>query len=214
MIFQTRRQIIKFMMASSCSLAFSIPINLPALAEEAGMETDTGILIREGKLKEAVAEATKQAEAGEPEGQYQLGLFYWHGMILTQNYFESMKWLTLASLADHKRAKAARLIAIRSIEEATVKKVIDWARARLLKQANEGDERAFQLLSASFMPEFGFENLSDAYFWSAIAVAIGQNEARRRRDELVKELSAAELAKAQDKTAIWYTKWKETKAQQ
>ena len=122
MIFQTRRQIIKIMMASSCSLAFSIPINLPALAEEAGMEPDTGILIREGKLKEAVAEATKQAEAGEPEGQYQLGLFYWHGMILTQNYFESMKWLTLASLADHKRAKAARLIAIRSIEEATVKR--------------------------------------------------------------------------------------------
>ena len=202
--------------STACYIVFlgMLSFSSIALATESVTEPDSGLLIREGRLTEAVTEATKQAENGDPEGQYQLGLFYWHGMVVTQNYSEALKWLTLAALSDHKRAKAARLIAIRSVEETTGKKVIDWARARLLKQANEGDERAFQLLSASYMPEFGFENISEAYFWSSIAVAVGQNDARRKRDELVKELSATELAKAQDKTAVWYTKWKETRVKQ
>ena len=201
---------------TACSIVFlgSFSVSSIAFANEPVTEPDAGVLIREGKLNEAVTEATKQAKNGDPEGQYQLGLFYWHGMVVTQNYTESLKWLTLAALSDHKRAKAARLIAIRSVEEATTKKVIDWARTRLLKEANEGDERAFQLLSASYTPEFSFENLSEAYFWAAIAVAVGQNDARRKRDDLVKELSASELAKAQEKTAMWYTKWKETRVKQ
>ena len=214
MKFNTRRNMVKILSASTIYLIGSFTPYSIAWADDTTMETDAGALIREGKLNEAVEGATKQAEKGDADGQYQLGLFYWHGMVVTQNYFESLKWLTLAALAEHKRAKAARLIAIRSVEETTIKKVIDWARSRLLKEANDGDERAFQLLSASYMPEFGFENLSEAYFWSAIAVAVGQNDARRRRDELIKELSASELAKAQDKTAIWYTKWKETRVNQ
>jgi TPR repeat protein len=165
-------------------------------------------LLESGNLAAAARMAQLSAEDGDTNGQYHLALFYWHGVALPQNFQESLRWMTLAAIGGHPKAIAARPMIIKSVEDQNVKKVMDWVRQRLQKAGEEGDNRALTLMSVSYAPEFGFQDNQEGYFWASLAVAAGQADARRRRDALVASLKPAEIAKAQDKTAEWFLKWR------
>lgn len=162
--------------------------------------------IKSGDLPEAARQARLQAENGSAEGQFNLALFFWHGVAVTQNFQEAMRWMTLASVADYPRAIKAREAMLKTTDPTLAKSSMEWVRARLQKQAEAGDNRALVLLSNSFAPEFGFENPGESYFWSVLAVTSGQIDAKRRRDALVTTLKPADVIKVQDKAAEWYNK--------
>ena len=162
--------------------------------------------IKAGDLPEAARQARLQAENGSAEGQFNLALFFWHGVAVTQNFQEAMRWMTLASVADYPRAIKAREAMLKTTDPTLAKSSMEWVRARLQKQAEAGDNRALVLLSNSFAPEFGFENPGESYFWSVLAVTSGQIDAKRRRDALVTTLKPADVIKVQDKAAEWYHK--------
>lgn len=164
--------------------------------------------IKAGDLPEAARQARLQAEKGSPEGQFNLALFFWHGVAVTQNFQEAMRWMTLAAVADYPRAIKAREAMFKTADPTLAKSSMEWTRARLQKQAEAGDNRALVLLSNSYAPEFGFENPGESYFWSVLAVTAGQIEAKRRRDALVAALKPADVIKMQDKAAEWYNKYR------
>ena len=164
--------------------------------------------IKAGDLPAAARQARLQAEKGSPEGQFNLGLFFWHGVAVTQNFQEAIRWMTLSAVADYPRAIKARAAMLKTADPTLAKSSMEWARARLQKQAEAGDDRALVLLSNSFAPEFGFENAGESYFWSVLAVTAGQIEAKRRRDALVPTLKSADVIKMQDKAAEWYNKYR------
>ena len=164
--------------------------------------------IKTGDLPEAARQARLQAEQGSAEGQFNLALFFWHGVAVTQSFQEAMRWMTLSALADFPRAIPARAAMLKATEPALAKNSMEWARARLLKQAEGGDNRALVLLSNSFAPQFGFENPAESYFWAVLAVTAGQIDAKRRRDALVTTIKPADVLKMQDKAAEWYAKYR------
>lgn len=171
-------------------------------------DQDLARLLQSGNLAGAVDMSRKAAEAGEVEGQFNLALFYWHGVAVPQNFQEALRWATLAAVGGHPRAMKARAAMLAAVEPSVHKKVIEWVRARLQKQGEGGDDRALVLMSVSYAAEFGFEDAKEGYFWAALAVAAGEADARRRRDALVKALPPAEAAKIQDRASEWFGKFR------
>ncbi len=170
---------------------------------------DVGQLLQDRDMAGAVAAARVAAEAGDPDGQFNLSLFYWHGVAVPQNFQDAMRWVTLAAIGGHPKAPKAREAMLKSVEPAAQKKIMEWIRARLQKAGEEGgDDRALVLMSMSFAPEFGFEDNKEGYYWASLAVAAGQANARRRRDALIKGLSPAEVASTQERASVWFTKWR------
>ena len=159
----------------------------------------------------AVKVARDGAEAGNVEVQFRLGVFFWHGVGLTQNYLEALRWTTLAALAGHEKAFAARKIILPTVDAPNWPKVLDWCRQRLQKNAEAGFNPALFAMAKSYSPDFGFENPVEEYYWASLAVAIGDNSARKRRDELTKKLPVTDAAKAQDRAAAWVEKFRSGK---
>lgn len=184
----------------------------PASSPKAPGAPDPSEALKARDLPEAARQARLQAEQGSAEGQFNLALFFWHGVAVTQNYQEALRWITLSALADFPRAAAARAEMLKATDPALAKTVMDWARARLIKEAEAGDDRALVLLSNSFAPQFGFENPVESYYWALLAVTAGQVDAKRRRDSLVSTLKPADVVKTQDKAAEWYAKYRESAA--
>lgn len=189
-------------------LAMAVVAVLPAHASSPAETPDPSEAIKAGDLPEAARRARLQAEQGSAEGQFNLALFFWHGVAVTQNFQEAMRWMTLAAVADYPRSAAARTAMLKASDPVLAKNAMDWARSRLLKQAEAGDNRALVLLSNSYAPQFGFENPGESYFWSVLAVTAGQIDAKRRRDALVTALKPGDVVKMQDKAAEWYAKYR------
>ncbi len=171
-------------------------------------ENEISRLLQGRDLAGAVEAARRGAEAGDPEAQFNLALFHWHGVAVPQNFNEAFRWVTLAAIGGYARAPKARAAMLDSVDPAARKKAMEWIRARLQKAAEEGDDRALVLMSLSHAPEYGFPDPKDAYFWASLAVAAGRMEARRRRDALLKELPPAEAARVQERTSEWFRKWR------
>ena len=159
----------------------------------------------------AVKLAREAAEAGNVEVQFRLGVFFWHGVCLTQNYLEALRWTTLAALSGHEKAFAARKIILPTVDAPNWPKVLDWCRQRLQKNAEAGFNPALFAMAKSYSPDFGFENPVEEYYWASLAVAIGDSSARKRRDELSKKLPIVDAAKAQDRAAAWVQKFRSEK---
>ncbi len=193
--------------AAALALAFVLGFAAGPLRAETE-DQDLARLLQSGNLAGAVDVSRKAAEAGEVDGQFNLALFYWHGVAVPQNFQEALRWATLAAVGGHPRAMKARAAMLAAVEPAVHKKVIDWVRARLQKQGEGGDDRALVLMSVSYAAEFGFEDAKEGYFWAALAVAAGEADARRRRDALVKSLPPADAAKIQDRATEWFTKFR------
>jgi TPR repeat protein len=182
------------------------PQPAPAPPAKTSGAPDPSAALKARDLPEAARQARLQAEEGSSEGQFNLALFFWHGVAVPQNYQEALRWITLSALADFPRAAAARAEMLKATDPSLAKSVMDWARTRLVKEAEAGDNRALVLLSNSFAPQFGFENPAESYYWALLAVTAGQVDAKRRRDALVSTLKPADVIKTQDKAADWYAK--------
>ena len=184
--------------------------SLPARATDDPIaQLDSLILAKD--FNTAVKVARDAAEAGTIEVQYRLGLFFWHGVGVTQNYVEALKWTTLAALQGQDKALAARKLMLPSVDAANWPKSLDWCRKRLQKNAEEGSNPALFAMSRSYSSDFGFENPVEEYYWASLAVAIGDTSARKRRDELTKSLAVTDAAKAQDRAAAWIEKFRSGK---
>ena len=175
-------------------------------------ESEIGRLLQGRDLAGAVEAARRDAEAGDPEAQFNFALFHWHGVAVPQNFNEAFRWVTLAAIGGYPRAPKARAAMQETVDPPARKKAMEWIRSRLQKAAEEGDDRALVLMSLSHAPEYGFPDAKDAYFWASLAVAAGRMEARRRRDALLKDLSPAEAAGVQERASEWFRKWRKVKS--
>ena len=194
-------------------LFFGAFLTLPVMSahaqSDAPKDTVSGAIVA-GDLKKALAAAQAGAEQGEPESQFNLGIFYWHGVNIPQNFEYSLRWVTLSALGGYPKAMPARVMMIKSLDADTIKLVMDWIREKLTRSAEGGENKALVMLSVSYAPDFGFEDPKEAYFWASIAVASGRTEAKRRRDALVKSLQPADIKEVQDRSAEWFNKWRKS----
>jgi len=161
----------------------------------------------------AVSLAKDAAEQGQVEAEFRYGLFYWHGVGVSQNYLESLHWVTLAALSGHERAIAARKLILPSVDQPNWPKALDWARQRLQKAAEAGDNSVLIALSRSYSADFGFENPVEEYYWACLSVAVGDESLHKRRDALSKKIVITDAAKVQDRMVAWLEKFRPKKAE-
>ena len=187
----------------------------PALvvaAEGAEVTRDLGDALRSGDLSGAFRLTLNLAENNEIEAQHNLSLFYWHGVGAPQNFDEAVRWSTMAAIRGHKKAMAARKAMLEAIDPQIVKKAMDWARARLTKDAEAGDDTALMPLSTSYLPAFGAPNAIEAYYWAAISVSTGRADARRQRDKIVSTMNQSDITKAQNRANEWYKQFRKAQS--
>jgi len=152
------------------------------------------------------------AESNDLVAQHNLSLFYWHGVGSSQNFDEALRWSTMAAIRGYKKAVTARKIMVQAIDPQVEKKAIEWARTRLIKDAEAGDDNALQPLSTSFLKEFAPANDLESYFWSALAVSMGKIEARRQRDLIIVNMKQADVVKTQQRANDWLKRWRNTQS--
>jgi hypothetical protein len=187
----------------------------PALvvaAEGAEVTRDLGDALRSGDLSGAFRLTLNLAENNEIEAQHNLSLFYWHGVGAPQNFDEAVRWSTMAAIRGHKKAMAARKAMLEAIDPQIVKKAMEWARARLTKDAEAGDDTALMPLSTSYLPAFGAPNAIEAYYWAAISVSTGRADARRQRDKIVSTMNQSDITKAQNRATEWYKQFRKAQS--
>ena len=189
----------------------SVASDAPPPAAEQLQKIDD--LIRENHFNEAVALTKALAEAGNTEGEFRLALFYWHGVGVGQNYLEALHWVTVSALSGHEKAIAARKLMLPSVDTPNWPKTLDWARQRLQKTAEAGNNLDLVALSRSYSSDFGFENIIEQYYWGSLSVAVGQDMLHKQRDLLSKKIAVTDAAKVQDRVAAWLEKFRKEQAQ-
>jgi TPR repeat protein len=171
-----------------------------------------GEALRSGDIASAFRLSKEKAEKGDLESQYNVSLFYWHGVGAPQNFEEAVRWSTLSAVRGHRKAVSARTLMLRTVEPQLAQKAMEWGRTRLIKQAEGGDDDALSPLAVSYRADFGFANDTEAYFWSALAVSLGKVDVRRQRDALVQSMKQADLVKAQQRAGDWTGKWRKDRS--
>ena len=170
-------------------------------------------LIRSNQFGEAVKLTRQAAEAENIESEFRLAIFYWHGVGVAQNYLEALHWVTIAALSGHEKALAARKLMLPSVDPANWPKALDWARQRLQKTAETGNNLNLIALSKSYSADFGFENTIEEYYWASLSIAVGDNSLIMRRNQLSKKIAVLDAAKAQDRMTAWLDKWRKEKSE-
>jgi hypothetical protein len=191
----------------------SLVLFAPARADDAEDLQTIDNLIRANQFAEAVRDTKLLADKGQIESEFRLGLFYWHGVGIGQNYLESLHWVTLAALSGHEKAIAARKLILPSVDPANWPKTLDWARQKLQKTAEGGNNADLVALSRSYSVDFGFENVIEQYYWGSLSVAVGQTVLLKDRDLLSKRISVTDAAKVQDRVTVWLDKFRKEAAQ-
>ncbi len=182
---------------------------LPAVAQTEQLDQPkVSDAITQGDLPGAARRARELSDANDIEGQYNLALFYWHGVGIPQNFDEAIRWATLAGVRGHSKAASARRVMSKTLEPVVVQKAMEWSRLRLIKMAEGGDDAALVSMARSYAPDFGFANDVEAYYWASLAFSAGKAEVRRQRDGLVTKIKQADLLKTQQKANDWFAKFR------
>ena len=181
-------------------------------AEDSYASQDLSDSLRSGDLAGAFRQTLSLAENNEVEAQHNLSLFYWHGVGAPQSFDEAIRWSTMAAIRGHKKAVAARKAMLEAIDPQVVKKAMEWARARLTKDAEAGDDTALMPLSTSYLVAFGAPNAVEAYVWAAISVSTGRAEARRQRDQIVSTMNQSDVIKAQNRANEWFKRFRKAQS--
>jgi len=191
------------------SLLALIGASLPAAAQNERLDQpNVSDAITKGDLPGAARRARELSDANDIEGQYNLALFYWHGVGIPQNFDEGIRWSTLAGVRGHAKSASARRVMAKTLEPVVVQKAMEWSRLRLVKMAEAGDDDALVSMARSYSSDFGFANDIEAYYWASLAFSAGKGEVRRQRDGLVSKIKQPDLLKTQQKANEWFAKFR------
>ena len=141
-------------------------------------------------------ECSAMAKRGDAEAQFNLGNMYYKGQGVLQDYKQAVKWYRLA--ADQGNAAAQFNLGVSYDNGQGVlqdyKQAVKWYRLA----ADQGNAAAQFNLGVSYYKGQGVpKNYINAHMWINISASNGNENAAKARDEIVKEMTAAQISKAQ-----------------
>ena len=180
----------RFIIALSCFLmTFAAPIS--------AQDFEKGVAAAEsGDFETAFKEWKPLADAGFSQAQFNIGLMYFQGRGVPQDYKEAAKWYRLA--AEQGRADAQVNLGMRYVEGQGVpqdyKEAIKW----FTLAAKQGVAKAQSNLGVRYAKGQGV--LADfviAHMWSNIAAANGSEPAVKNREIIAEGMTPEDISKAQ-----------------
>ena len=194
----------KIIFAGLLGLAVMLPLALPAMAL-ASPQDDLKKGIAADKAKdypEAARWFRKAAEQGDVDAQLLLGIMYDVGRGVAQDDREAVRWYLKA--AEQGDAGAQYFLGAMYKEGRGVKQddreAVRWVR----KAAEQGDAEAQYFLGVMYKEGRGVaQDYVQAHKWLNIASARGHKDAKTRRQEVEKKMSAQQIAEAQRGATKW-----------
>jgi TPR repeat protein len=135
------------------------------------------------------------AEWGKTTSQYELGLMYYNGQGVEQNYKEAFKWFRVS--AQKGLPDAQYYLGLMYYESKAVTRNYSNAFYLFLTAAKQGKTEAQFILGAMYISGQGVpRSYIKAYAWTSIAYKNGYDQAEQNLQFLNKEMTASELEKA------------------
>jgi len=135
------------------------------------------------------------AEWGKTTAQYELGLMYYEGQGVEQNYKEAFKWFKVS--AKKGLPDAQFYLGLMYYEGKSVARNYSNAFYLFLSAAKQGQTEAQFILGNMYMSGQGIQrNYINAYAWTSIAYKNGHDQAQQNLQFLNKSMTASELEKA------------------
>ena len=177
--------------------ALAIVISFMAFAPLAAQDFAKGFTaLQAGEYQLAFKELRPLAELGDPYAQYNLGAMYYNGNGIPQDYAEAAKWWLLAAEQENNLAQSmlGRMYATGQGVSQDNAEAVKWSQLA----AEQGNAQAQTHLG--FMYDKGKGVLQDnviAHMWYNIGSAKGQELGGTNRDKIAKEMTSADISKAQ-----------------
>jgi TPR repeat protein len=138
------------------------------------------------------AATKKDAESGDAEAQNNLGVMYYKGLGVPEDYAEAVKWYRLA--ADQGDAEAQFNLGVMYHDGRGVSQdyaeAVKWYRLA----ADQGDAEAQGNLGVMYHDGRGVpQDYGEAYAWFSVAAAFGDANAANNRDIVAGELTRDQL---------------------
>jgi len=141
------------------------------------------------------AETKAKAEARDADAQFNLGVMYYQGLGVEQDFKEAVKWYQKA--ADQGFATAQSNLGFMYRQGQGVEQDFKEAVKSYQKAVNQGDAQAQSNLGLMYEEGQGVEqNNVIAYAWWNIAATNGEENAKNNKSIVAKKMTPAQIAKA------------------
>jgi uncharacterized protein len=152
-----------------------------------------------------VGQLLKRAEAGNPDAQNQLGVFYSEGRGVPQNYLEAKDWFKKAADQGHADAQV-NLGTLYSLGQGATfsdQMALFWFQ----KAAEQRNALAFAKLGMMHERGRGVpQSLVDAHMWYNLSAAYGEKRAAESRNAVATRMTSAQIAEAEERAKKWNPK--------
>ncbi len=146
------------------------------------------------------------AEQGNVDAQYNLGLMYYKGEGVLQDYKEAEKWFRMAAKQGDPIAQSE--LASMYAKGEGVPQDYSEAEKWFLKAAEQGNAIAQHNLGVMYYNgQGGQSDYLKAYAWINVAAANGSKNAPKSRSTVERLMTAGQIAEAQNLSREWFEKY-------
>ena len=145
---------------------------------------------------DTVSKVKENAEKGDADARFSLGVLYHNGVGIEQNHTKAAKQFRLAAEQGHAKAQFSLSVLCRKgvgVEQSHTE-AAKWSRLA----AEQGHTKAQFNLGVSYHKGEGIaQNYSEAYIWFSLASAGNTPNARKARDQVARKLDSEAMNNAQ-----------------
>lgn len=153
----------------------------------------------------AVGEVLKQAQAGDPNAQNEVGILYSEGRGLPQNYLEAKDWFKKAADQGHAGAQVnlGTLYSLGQGAPYSDHMALFWFQ----KAAEQRNALAFAKLGMMYERGRGVpQSLVDAHMWYSLSTAYGEKRAAESRDTVATKMTRSQITESEERAKKWTPK--------
>jgi uncharacterized protein len=189
--------------SSRCNIPLVLSILCLTMSACAGSQpaVDTSTNMR-AEYEATAKELRKSAEGGDASAQNALGLLYYEGKGVPQDYRQAKQWFEEAAKQGHAGAQVNLGTLYLRGEGApqSDQMALFWFR----RAAEQEDALAFAKLGLMYAQGRGvLQDFIQAHMWYNLSAAHGENRSAEARDTLAKQMTPAQIAEAQRLAHEW-----------
>ena len=178
--------------------SFSHQINLSNANEHIKKNIDNVYnLLKEKKFQKAIELLSNLSNENNSKAQYLFSQILYSGKITPQDFKRAYFWSNLSNLGGYKKSSVISDLLEDTLDE-KIKIEINIEIQQFLEKLSKTKNKLAILQLAKWYLELSEEiDYINAYKWYNVAVAIGIKSATKKRDEIIKKLTSAEILEAQ-----------------
>ena len=154
-------------------------------------------LLQDKKFTESIDTLDELSQNNNIQAQLLYSKILFAGNIIPQDFNQSYLWANMAFLGGIKKSSQLIEMLNNYLTEKQIEEIKENIKIFLEKRAFINDKRAIIQIAKFYENHLNPPDIVNAYTWYSIAVAKGIKSAKKRRNEVLKELKEKDLLEAQ-----------------